>query len=319
MIKIGFLSNPYSQRNKKGLSEAERCLLAKNDVVHGCLEDMADAQQVLRDFARQEVGLLAISGGDGTVQGILTAVYENGPFERPPPLAVLPRGMTNMIAADVGLRRPLQKSLDRLESLARTGALDGTLVSRKLIRLDNINGHPAQYGMFFGGAGIYRAIQACRSQVHRRGLKSEAAASLTMVGLLTGLLLGWPRGGVISGDEIEIALDNEPAQRGNYLLVLVTTLDRLLLRSKPFWNQSGASLRYSSVAYPPSRLGRYLFQILYGGAERNLPPESYRSRGAERISLQMSCPFTLDGQLFTPEPDRPVVLTGGETAQFVCV
>ena len=215
---------------------------------------MGDLPEILRDFARREVGLLAISGGDGTVQGILTGVYENGPFERPPPLAVLPRGMTNMIAADVGLEKPLARSLERLDDLARSGSLDGTLVTRKLIRLENIDGYPAQYGMFFGGAGLYRAIQACRSQVHRRGLRSEAAASLTMVGLLTGLLLGWPRGGVISGDEIEVAVDNEPAQRGNYLLVLVTTLDRLLLRSRPFWNQSGASLRYSSVAYPPPRL-----------------------------------------------------------------
>ena len=64
---------------------------------------------------------------------------------------------------------------------------------------------------------------------------------------------------------------------------------------------------------------RYLFPILYGGADRDLPPEGYKSRGAERISLQMTCPFTLDGQLFTPAPDLPVILTGGETASFVCV
>ena len=45
----------------------------------------------------------------------------------------------------------------------------------------------------------------------------------------------------------------------------------------------------------------------------------YNSRSADRIALDMESPFTLDGELFEPLPDRPIVLTADAEASFVRV
>ena len=64
------------------------------------------------------------------------------------------------------------------------------------------------------------------------------------------------------------------ADRG---LVLATTLDRLMLWSRPFWNYDGQPIRYTGIAYPPEHLVRSAPKVLYGWRRPNLPPEICRS------------------------------------------
>ena len=104
MPKIGLISNPGSQRNRRGLQEIRQVLAGNPDIVHVTTEARGELDEVLADFARRGVDLLLINGGDGTVQTVLTRLLEKRPFETPPYLAILPRGMANTTAADVGLR-----------------------------------------------------------------------------------------------------------------------------------------------------------------------------------------------------------------------
>ena len=39
---------------------------------------------------------------------------------------------------------------------------------------------------------------------------------------------------------------------------------------------------------------------------------------ATTVELHLDSGFTLDGELFEPEPDQPVVLHGGQEAHFLC-
>ena len=48
-----------------------------------------------RTVARDGVQVLAVDGGDGTAQMVLTALYRQSPFEVPPLLALLPSGTTS--------------------------------------------------------------------------------------------------------------------------------------------------------------------------------------------------------------------------------
>ena len=102
MSGIGLISNPKSQGNRRGLSAIERAA-EEAGIEHRILSDMADLRPALEDLAAKGVELLVVNGGDGTLQAALTAVLEDRPFDRRPLLAVLPRGMTNMSAADIGL------------------------------------------------------------------------------------------------------------------------------------------------------------------------------------------------------------------------
>ena len=68
---------------------------------------------------------------------------------------------------------------------------------------------------------------------------------------------------------------------------------------------------------PPKRLLRSALRVLYGGPRRDLPAPDFASRSADRVCLQMDCPFTLDGQMFAAPADAPLVITAPETVDFV--
>ena len=123
MPKIGLISNPGSERNRRGLQEIQQVLAGNSDVIHVATEACEELDEVLADFARRGVDLLLINGGDGTVQTVLTRLLENHPFETPPDLAILPRGMANTTAADVGLRGKAADALAVSSSPAGTEAL----------------------------------------------------------------------------------------------------------------------------------------------------------------------------------------------------
>lgn len=317
-MKLGIVSNPASRRNRRGLEGFQDAAAAFPGVRHEILGGMADLPAVLADFAADGVGLVAVNGGDGTVQAVLTELIGRRPFPELPPLAVFPGGTTNMIADDVGLEGRPRKAVARLAACAAADGVANLVQTRYTVALTAAPGRDPVYGMFFGAGAIYRAIQVCRRVVHPLRVGAGAAAGLTMLGLLVRRAFG-SRGGdkVFRGDEISVRVDGGEAQSGSRLMVLATTLDRLLLGSRPFWGEGDGGLRFTSVAYPPVRFVRLLYRLLYGSAPRRLPEHSYLSRNAGKVELIMDCPFTLDGELFEPEPGQPVVLAAGPAIRFV--
>jgi diacylglycerol kinase family enzyme len=322
MTRVGVITNPGSERNKQGLGDLKRLLDAEPSVQHAILDDITDVAAILRDFARNNVGVVVVAGGDGTVQAVLTELYGQRPYAAMPLLAVVPRGMTNMIAADVGLKRRGLDSVSRLLRAAAEGRLEEACVTRRILKLENALDRAPQYGMFFGGAGIPRAIEVCLTKIHPYKFKADTAVAMTVAGLLGGWLFrrggsGEEGSGIFYGDRITLQLDDGEAETRECLIVLATTLDRLILGSRPFWNDSGGPLRFTTIGFPPQRLLRYARRLLYGGKDRSLPETSYRSGTPARVALDMDCPFTLDGEMLKPTPGREVILTAADEARFV--
>jgi diacylglycerol kinase (ATP) len=93
---IGVVINPLSGGNRNGLEDVRSVISAHPQVIHCDVQTPDDVQVALAQFARQKVNLLAVNGGDGTVQAVLTAIFQHQPFEEPPLLAVLQSGTTSM-------------------------------------------------------------------------------------------------------------------------------------------------------------------------------------------------------------------------------
>jgi hypothetical protein len=318
MTRLGVLSNPGSRKNKRGLDDLRALLDGVPGARHVVLETIGQVPGILAGFARDGVEVVAVAGGDGTVQAVLTEYYGRRSISEVPKLAVVPRGTTNMIAADVGLKKRGIEGLRRILA-ATPDELEAACVTRRILRVGNALNQEAQCGMFFGGAGICRAIEACRSKVHPMQLESDAAAAVTLAGLLGRWLLGRSREDdrIFYGDRVTLRIDDGEAVTTSSLIILAATLERLILGSRPFWGGGNGDLRFTEIVYPPERLLRYARRILYGGEDRQLPQTSYRSWSARRVELTMECPFTLDGEFFQPTPGRPLVLTAADEARFV--
>ena len=99
----------------------------------------------------------------------------------------------------------------------------------------------------------------------------------------------------LGGQTIGVAVDGGPLDAKPRALVLATTLDRLVLGSRPFWGTGEAPIHFTVFDHPARGLLRHARTILYGGRERCLPDPPYRSRGATRVELRLDGPFTIDG------------------------
>ncbi len=316
-MKIGLISNTLSQRNKRALPKGPEALPSGVELLHRRLDGIDGMAEVLDDFAAAEVGVIAVNGGDGTISAALTELLARPRFDTLPQLALLSGGMLNMSAADAGLTGSPDKALARLAARVAAPDLDRACVEREVIKLNYSRTKRPIYGLFFGTAAICRGIVLCRERVHAIKLKSTLAAAATLAYVLgRSLFRRNAEDPMLHGDDMTVQFDDGPGKKVCQVAALVTTLDRLMLKSRPFWGRENGHLRYTGIAYPPSKVGRSAYRVLYGGRDRYLA-DGYESRNADRVAFEMVCPFTLDGELFDPEPGTPVELSRGGQLRFL--
>ena len=311
-MRIGLISNRRSRRNKQALPDFANGPAARMELLHRPLEEIGELPAILDDLEDAKIDILAVNGGDGTISAVLGELLAKPRFPALPPLALLRGGTLNMTADDAGLPGRPAKALARLVEQVAAHGLDRLTIEREPIRVDYDTAKPPAYGFFFGTAAIYRGIVFCLERVHRLRLDSSVAAGATMAYMLGRQLLGGGgEGTILQGDDMVVRLDEGPASAGKRVVAFVTTLDRLMLGSRPYWGRESGPLHYTAIAHPPQSIGRFAYRILYGGDQRVLPADRYQSHNAERVSFEMACPFALDGEIYHPMPNQAVQLSGG--------
>jgi hypothetical protein len=316
-LRVGLLNTPRSGGNRRPSGALRRVLDAHGEVRRHDVETPTDVAAALHDLARHRIDVVTINGGDGTVQAALTTILGEAVFESPPLLAVLTAGTTSMIAGDVGVRGRRAEGLRRLLDWARAPDSRAGLVERSVLRLEQSPGARPLFGTFFGAAGIEQGIRFGLDRIHTKGVRGELGAGLALAALLVGLIRG--RTDAVTPVPMTVAVDGEPPRRHDHLVLMVTTLERLVLGLRPFWGQGPGPLRSTAVFARPHRLLAALPRILRGRAGGPLTADNgYVSRNAQEMQIWLDGRYALDGEMFTGEPHRgPIVLRAGGRVRFV--
>jgi hypothetical protein len=317
-VRIGVLTNLRAGHNSAKIARMRSVL---QRYPHVAAIETADAQQVpeaLARLLRQDIGLLVVHGGDGTLQRVLTVLLGDPVSEPLPLIAPLRGGRTNMIARDIGSHRDPGTALSSLVVAAQQGAIQQKIVERPVLRIVLGPEGPVQYGMFFGLGVLHRAI-ALKHKIlppkHFQGMLGSAA----FVGILVARAAFGSLRGLLTPDTLEITCDGQPLEATDFMLVMVTTLERLFLRMRPFWGQEQAPIRLTAIA---ANAPRSLWGAL--GIVSGCPPaavlreKGYISRNIHQAVLRLQCGVTVDGELFAPQPDRIVQITAERRVRFVC-
>jgi diacylglycerol kinase (ATP) len=318
-VRIGMLNNPLSGGNRKGLQKIRKAAAAvRPEVLQEEVQTPSDVAATLADFARREVNILVINGGDGTVQAVLTAIFHKKFFETMPLLAVLrSAGTTSMIAGDVGLKGSRENALQKLFSWARTKDGNAAMLHRPVLKVQMPSENEPVYGMFFGAAAIYQATHFCLQKVHTRGLRGELGAGVALARFLLAVFLRDRK--VVSEVPITTRLNQNPPERKEYLLVLITTLQRLFLGLRPYWGSEPKPLHYTAVGARPRHFMRVLPSLMRGDQSHHVnPANGYISHNVDEVRLTLGSGFNLDGELYTPDSRLgPVRITCGGQASFL--
>lgn len=307
---IGLIVNPRSQRNRERLEKLRAVYRSAEDMVVREIANVSQIPSVLEEFERAGVTLLAVSGGDGTVQATMTAMLTGAPHHRDRPLAILAGGMTNVIGHHLGIRGKPDRGLAAL--LERRAQRRDLIVLRHPVMALRVGTQPAIYGMLLGGAGFHDGVMMARERVHTVGFAQAAAAGIgTVIYYLRTLF-----GGASVGHRMKLTIDGMRGPEGSAYLLLVSCLPGLMLGFDPFWGEGAAPLRWTWVDHPPRRLAIAVGPLLFGRPLGWMTREGYLSGRALRIEIESDTPLLLDGEHLEAGPGNPIAIESGNELTF---
>ncbi len=317
MSRAGLIINPASGKaSGKGMSLAE--MMGRTPRVSTrILEKFEQLPHYLQAFASEGVTDLFISSGDGTIQAIQTELAERSPFKTLPRLSLLPHGTTNMTAGDLGIRyRSLRAQAEFIRNLQPS-----KLRQRPSLRVVNPGDGKPRYGMFLGTGASSEATMFCQTAFNAKGVKGEWAtfATLASAAARTMFTKADPR------DEtrldrpflIQVTSGGQQFCSGPHLMMLSTTLERIVLGIKPFWGGQSGPIRTSIFPYPVPSVTRWLLPMMYGGENRRVPRGALSFSGAD-LEILSSTSFVLDGEFFVSAPGEQLKVETGPVFTYLC-
>ena len=317
VTKTGLIVNPLSgKRNSKGLALVEK-LRTDTSMTVRVIERFEQLPGFVEDMARDEVSDLFISSGDGTIQEILTHIAERPLFRKRPRISLLPHGTTNLTAADLGLRH---RSIDAQAQFMR-GHARNDLRPRPTIRCANPGDGKVRHGMFVSTGAVSLGTLFCQQAFNARGVKGQWATFATIASAAGKAIFTAPNPDDATRLDrpYDIAVEANGRRRadGPLLLQMSTTLEKLVLNTRPFWGGKTGPIRTSLFPYPVPSVVRWLLPVMYGSENRTPPPGS-TSFCSEEVSVTSKVMFVIDGEFFDPPKDEPLRLETGPVFTFVC-
>lgn len=316
-MRAGLIVNPASGKSSgKGLALAEK-LKSASAVPVRVLERFGQLPRVLDEFAAAGVTELFVSSGDGTVQAIQTELAERRPFAQLPRLALLAHGTTNMTAADLGFRT---RSIDA-QAQFLIHPQPRILRPRATLRAVNPRDGRPRHGMFLGTGAVSTATLFCQQAFNARGIGGNWAGFATLAGAVTRSLFtaADPADETRFDRPYAIAIDaaGRSVATGEQLLMLSTTLEKLILGARPFWGGVHGPIRTSVIPYPVPGIARWLLPIMYGGENRKVPAGAVSFSSAS-LAITTPVTFVIDGEFFEPPEHEPLRIETGPVFTYIC-
>ena len=316
--RIALLSNPKSTGNLAQLPRIRAFCADHPDIFHYEVERASQIGDAMRTIARIEPAVLAVNGGDGTVQAALTELHNGGHFAKgAPPVAVLPSGKTNLIALDLGWQGDPVEALGKLLEIARAD-LAPHLVARELIALSGgESGIKPVIGMFLGGAGLADIMLYCRERVYPLGLPNGVSHFITAIAVVLRQVIGL-RASFLPPEprQLSVSVRREGAITGRFAFLFVTTLEKLLLSSE-LGSTGKGRLKFVAVEQRPVSLLRAFAASLVGRLGRT-KLAGVHVEEADEIAIEgEESQVILDGETFRAGLGKPILLRPAQPLSFV--
>lgn len=314
MTRIGIITNPTSGRNQRRLAHVRAWTRAANAESRE-VADLTSIREATASMLDAGVDVLAVNGGDGTAQAVMTELFRLG--RAWPDLAVLPGGSTNMTANDINTTYRLRKALAGLSVQVAKAPGERRRTFRTLMKI-SVPGRGTEYGLFMTGGVALRGMVHFRDKVGGKGFRGELAAGWTLVRGMAGLARD--RGGWSDVPPFTLAPAGTVQAWDDQILMVASTLGRLFLHFQPWWGGGEGPIKLTGVRQRPEKLIRTAPALLRGKENRRLTPEKgYRSMRVAGLSLTGGEGFAIDGEIYPLEDGQIVTVEATDPIGFIAV
>ena len=213
MKHFKLISNPHSGRNRKN----PKYLKKLSQIIGGavCLPELAQIDETIARLRDEEVDVVGIAGGDGTIHQVLSAIFRVYGEDTWPKIALLSGGTMNNVSRNVGVRKNSEKQLRFIVDQIRKGK-SLTTVKRSPLIFDE-----KRAGFIFGQGGIARFLEVYEEGSDPSQLK---AAYLLLRAIGSSMINGPFVRKVFAPVEVEIEVDGIRAKHSSYTVSLLSTV-----------------------------------------------------------------------------------------------
>lgn len=303
-VTVGILHNPRSGGNRGRTDLRVQRAAARYGAPLAIARNPGEIEEALTRLIEQRATVLALSGGDGTIQAALTTLQKEAEAaDTLPPIALLRSGTSAMTARDMGLPGRPERALNRLLAWAGGSGGDARIHQRALLAVRPHPGAEPIYGFFLGAAAIAQGV----AHFHRQRPPGRRGGGLgPALTLLRGLAeAGQEKARIARPVPIGVGNGAPAGPSRDYLVFLVTSLERLMLGMTPYWGSEEGPIRYTGIEAGASGLLRHALRIARGQPGKALCPErGYHSHNAGRLELALDSLLYLDGEQVTPDPEQ---------------
>lgn len=297
--KLGILINPYAGKYQSNHRYEQVVKFAKlNNLVYAITYNVEDVIKILGEFLLEKrINILAIWGGDGSVQKTVDALFtllSLGRIREFPLVLILGGGTLNSIKIYTGWRGRYKNPLKVLRKIGKTMKQEKELSTIELCPIKVNFGYQRHYGFIAFGGALYLL-----GKVFIVGKKTILAFLLkTLKSLLSAL-------GVIKAyqpylylHQYQYLLDNLKLAEQDYLGFLVSVLPRPFPGLKPFAGSEENKLYFLTTSLTAKQVVCRLL-LFARGKIRN---PSVINQELQSLEIQgQNLAFFLDGEELTPD------------------
>ena len=292
MSRIAVIHNPNAKENAKDPHRAQK--LAKILGDKGMVYETRVPEEVgpVLDRLRQEgVDVLAICGGDGTYQRVLTDVIKAWGTDDLPPFFLLKGGSMNTNRYSLGAKICAEDSIRMLMHKADAGSLE-----QEEVHLLDVNGE--RYGFLFGFGAVIRFLE----DYYSSNASGPVRAADTLYKVISGIIMRTEFLKNLTAPVVaRTVVDEENLDERKWTMVLAGTLEYIGLGFKPLSRarQEPGRFHLWASGLTPARILAQIHRMFKG---QELNGEEHVERVAQRSVFEPveedHIAYTLDGELY---------------------
>lgn len=313
MSKPAFIINPLSHTVAKRGSDLVRAGVTSKTNCH-TLNAFDTLPAAVADILATGHDHVFIEGGDGTIHGVLSMFMAQQPdVNKLPFFTLLPGGMTNLVAAHVGLKRPSSKKIIALVENPK----DQKIVELPMLGTKAEDSNITHYGFLLSTGALPAGTRYCVDNVHSKGVGGSAAVRNTLLKVLFGR--GVEREIILKPRPLSLDLGTEQID-GDHIITVSTTLPRLMIGLRPFWGTGDGDLMITHAGKGARHIVRNMARMLLPGqsfiASTKLKRDGFQSWNVDKAVMKLSGEVVLDGE-FLPQTEAPISLFATAPLRFI--
>ncbi len=305
---IGVIYNPLAGKNRKDpRREAKfRSILGDNGLFIRCA-DQESLLQAAENFLKNKIDIVAVSGGDGTLHQVFSAVINHYGAHPLPQFACLRSGTMNTVTNSIKVKGTTAAILKKIVEHYRTSQ-PFTTINQHLMKVNNTYG-------FMTGAGVIASFLSVYYSTKRPGPVHAAAMVSRMI--LSAIFRTDYNSRIFYPIKCRLVVDGQELPQAEYLFILGCAIRELGLGFTPTpraYEKPGHFHLLAGSMTPPNLVSKV--PAIWLGRDIRHPRLYYNGIAANMVlEPEESIPWMIDGDIYTT--DQPLSFSVGPTIRII--